>query len=131
MNRFPLLLLVISFMAIVLAPAATLAGGDTYKRVVCSEEDYDDVKKQKCKFKFKLKPLQTKEFRGHCEYTDKNGKTSTDKPRNQDCNKNNSANSCTGTWDKASATASSDYLSCSCTNWDVTTSHNVKVMINC
>lgn len=119
--------LVCSVAIVVGWTASAAAGGDTYKRVVCSPDDYDDEQKEKCLFKFKLKKLQTKEFRGHC--ADASGNTS--KPKNQDCRKNNSANSYTTTFDPSQATASSGYLSCSCTNWYVTNSHNVKVMINC
>ena len=119
------------FLALVTPLSLTAhAGGDTYKRVVCAEADYDDVKKKKCQFKFKLKKLQTKEFRGHCEYV-RNEKTVVEKPRNQKCQKNNSANSCTGTIDGEGGGFGLGYMSCSCTNWDITTSHNVKVLINC
>lgn len=107
------------------------ADGNTYKRVVCSPDDYNEAGSKKCLFKFKLKKLQTKEFRGHCSYVDSSGATKTYQPKAQDCRENNKANSCTAAIDPTGVDPTKKYMSCSCTNWDVTTSHNVRLMVNC
>src|SRR6056297_3071995 len=86
------------------------ADGNTSKRVVCSPEDYNDVDDSKCLFKFKLKKLQTKEFRGRCSYVDSAGATKIYKPKTQDCRKNNSANSCTSTFDASTADPTKNYM---------------------
>lgn len=113
------------------AGSQVFADGNTYKRVVCSPDNYKPADGKKCLFKFKLKSLQTKEFRGHCAAVDSSGTTKTYQPKAQDCRENNKANSCTATMDPTTADPGKKYMSCSCTNWDVTTSHNVRVMINC
>ena len=103
--------------------AGSIASADTYKRLECDEGNGS------CSFKEKLKKLQTKEFRGHCTHPQYgiNDKT----PSNMKCKKNTHQNTCTITADPRSMAPAKEYLSCSCTNWDVTTSHNVKIEIEC
>ena len=122
-------LLAASCLALVFtASAPSVTAAKTYKVLTCSSANYSDSSSKKCEFKEKLKKLQTKEFRGVCKFgSDKQV------PDSQNCKKNNSANSCTVTIDASSGEGDSSfvYKSCSCTNWDVTTSHNVKIKINC
>ena len=103
--------------------APTSLSASTYKRVECGKGDQNS--NGECKFKEHLKASQTKEFRGHC--IDSKGNSSI--PNAQDCNRNTHQNTCTHVFDPDNLGKSD--MSCSCTNWDPSTGHNVYVKLNC
>lgn len=101
------------------------ASAKPFKELKCVESNMNS--NYNCKFKEKLKPLETMEFRGLCAQM-REEKT---EPDSQKCHENHRANSCTITLTHPKKTSPEIYGTCSCTNWDPTKSHNVKIDVNC
>ena len=67
--------------------------------------------------------------RVECHEADRDSKGNSSIPNAQDCNRNTHQNTCTHVFDPDNLGKSD--MSCSCTNWDPSTGHNVYVKLNC
>lgn len=98
------------------------AKADEIRHFKCTSSKWDS--KFICTKKYSHKPGKTKEYRVNC-LPRKNAL------KQVNCKPNHKAVSCTIGWIHADASGDTKYGTCSCTNWDITKKHNMKLRVDC